>query len=152
MPAIISGGKGDAVASEDITRRGFGLDQIICRVGQKRRLCATVAVHLDAADMLVASAFIDVEPRPIELVGIVFAGDGSVGRLFLEGHGDGRKHVEHVLTFTAARHGSQIAPCPVRCGFDASRLGAVVEPAGGGNDFVVAGKVATLRDALGGCI
>ena len=79
IPAVIAGGKGDAVTPGDITRRSFGFDQIICRVGQKCRPSATAAVHLDAADTLVAGALIDVEPRSVEPVGIVFTRDGGVG-------------------------------------------------------------------------
>ena len=84
IPAAVRGGEGYAVAPGDIAYRGFGFDQVICRIGQKCRLCATVVVHLNGADACTTRTLKDIEGRAAELVGVISGGDGGVRRLFLE--------------------------------------------------------------------
>ena len=84
MPAAVRGGEGYAVAPRDIACRGFGFDQVICRIGQERGLRPAVFVHLDSADTCIACTLKDIEGRAAELVGVISGGDGGVRRLFLE--------------------------------------------------------------------
>ena len=128
MFAAVLCGEGYSVASRDITCRGFGFDQVICRIGQKRCLCTPVFVHLDSADTCIARTFKDIEGCATESVGVVAGGDVSLGRLFLERYGDGGQNIEHVLVSTLARDRAVITPGSMWGCLNRSGLSALVEP------------------------